>query len=80
MTKALLIIKDPIGPAKSLDQVLRAHGLAVNKERGETGSIKAGQKTIDHDDQIQLLITIEVLVLLSSQAIIDIGIKAPQIR
>ena len=80
MAEVLLVIKDPIGPAEGLDQVLWAHRLAIDKERRKTRSIKTGQETVDHDDQIQLLIAVEVLVLLSSQAIVDIGVKAPQIR
>ena len=80
MAEVLLVIKDPIGPTESLDQVLWTHGLAVDKERRKTRSIKTRQETVDHDDQIQLLIAVEVLVLLSGQAIIDIAIKAPQIR
>ena len=80
MAEVLLVIKDPIGPAEGLDQVLWAHRLAIDKECRKTRSIKACQETIDHDDQIQLLIAIEVLVLLSSQAIIDITIKASQVR
>ena len=80
MAEVLLVIKDPIGPAKGLDQVLWAHGLAIDKERRKTRCIKTSQETVDYDDQVQLLIAVKVLVLLSSQAIIDIGVKAPQIR
>ena len=65
MAEVLLVIKDPVGPAKGLDQVLWAHGLAINKEGRKTRCIKTGQETIDHDDQVQLLIAVEVLVLLS---------------
>ena len=77
MAEVLPVIKDPIGPAKGLDQVLWAHRLAIDKERRKTRSIKTSQETIDHDDQIQLFIAIEILVLLSGQAIVDIAIKAP---
>ena len=48
MAEVLLVIKDPIGPAKGLDQVLWAHRLAINKERRKTRCIKARQETIDH--------------------------------
>ena len=80
MAEVLLVIKDPIGPAKGLDQVLWTHRLAIDKERRKTRCIKARQETVDHDDQVQLLITVEVLVLLSGQAIVDISVKSPQIR
>ena len=80
MAEVLLVIKDPIGPAEGLDQVLWAHGLAIDKESRKTRCIKARQETVDHDDQVQLLIAVKVLVLLSSQAIVDISVKAPQIR
>ena len=65
MAEVLLVIKDPIGPAEGLDQVLWAHRLAIDKEGRKARGIKTGQETVDHDDQIQLLIAVEVLVLLS---------------
>ena len=65
MAKVLLVIKDPISPAEGLDQVLWAHGLAIDKERRKTRCIKTSQETINHDNQVQLFIAVEVLVLLS---------------
>ena len=50
MAKVLLVIKDPIGPAEGLDQVLWAHGLAIDKKCRKTRCIKTGQETVNHDD------------------------------
>ena len=42
-------------PGKGLNNAIRAHGLAVDEERRQAGSIETCQQAVDDDDDIELV-------------------------
>ena len=74
LAEAFLVIIEAVGPGKGLNNAIRAHGLAVDEERRQTGSIETRQQAVDDDDDIELAFPDLIDFLLAGQPVVNIAV------